>query len=246
MYSELDELLDTAPARPRRARRPVVIAGIVLIAIGLGLLGYVGWEYFGTNIVSRHKQAQLRTQLAEDWGQQGTKGDSTRDAFGTGDAMAIVRIPRFGADYAMPLVNGVDDASLAKGIGWFPHSARPGQVGNFAIAGHRVTHGEPFRRFPELKKGDEVTVETRTHIYTYTLTGDGADRVVDASEGWLVDSIPGRSGLEPDQALLTMVTCSDLFHTANRLVVLATSSPPPTRTADQPRSARVRSAHHQR
>ena len=50
-----------------------------------------------------------------------------------------------------------------------------GQPGNFAIAGHRVTHGSPFRKLLELRKGDEVIVETGDAVYTYELDGSPRD-----------------------------------------------------------------------
>jgi sortase A len=117
------------------------------------------------------------------------------------------------------VVKGVGDRALARGVGWFPDSARPGEVGNFAVAGHRVTHGEPFRHFLELRKGDEVVVETRTHVYTYVLRDDGTDRELDFSEGWVLDPVPGEPGVQPTERLITLVTCSELFHTDKRSVV---------------------------
>src|SRR5699024_5007411 len=123
------------------------ILGLCLILVGLGFLGYFGWQYFGTNIVSKHKQDELKSQLKHDW-------SNNIDS----NAIGLVRIKRFGEDYEIPLVKGFDDEALAEGIGWYPKGADAGQVGNFAIAGHRVTHGEPFRDFLELQEGDTVVV----------------------------------------------------------------------------------------
>ncbi|MFP5282231.1 MAG: sortase domain-bontaining protein [Actinomycetes bacterium] len=54
-------------------------------------------------------------------------------------------------------------------MGHYPSTAGPGQVGNFALAGHRITHGQPFARLLELDRGDKVVVETRDAVYTYVL-----------------------------------------------------------------------------
>lgn len=43
------------------------------------------------------------------------------------------------------------------------------------IAGHRVTHGSPFRKLLELEKGDQVVVETRDAVYTYELDASPRD-----------------------------------------------------------------------
>ncbi|MFD2078965.1 sortase domain-containing protein [Actinopolymorpha cephalotaxi] len=71
-----------------------------------------------------------------------------------------MRIPRFGRSYVVPAIQGIRKEDLAKGFGHFPETALPGQRGNCALAGHRVTHGEPLRDMPNLRVGDKVVVET--------------------------------------------------------------------------------------
>ncbi|MGW8700207.1 sortase domain-containing protein [Streptomyces eurythermus] len=69
----------------------------------------------------------------------------------------------------MPVAEGVDRAGvLNKGYaGHYRGTRQPGRAGNFALAGHRDTHGEPFRYLPRLRRGDTVEVETRSATYTY-------------------------------------------------------------------------------
>ena len=112
----------------------------------LGVIAYFAWQYFGTNIVAKHKQDEIKKETRIQW-----------DKGVDGDAIAMLRIKRFGDDYEVPIVKGFDEGALARGVGWDPKSAKPGEIGNFAIAGHRVTHGEPFSKFPKLKKGDLVS-----------------------------------------------------------------------------------------
>ena len=47
--------------------------------------------------------------------------------------------------------------------------ARRTKQGNFAVAGHRNTHGEPFRYINKLKPGDPIVVETQDAYYTYEM-----------------------------------------------------------------------------
>ncbi len=131
------------PQRPKKSvgRKAVSAFGILLILAGLGMLAYIAWQYFGTNIVSKHKQEEVKQSIAEDWG----KGLDS-------DAIGLLRVPRFGDTYEKPIVKGFGDDALARGVGWDTKSAEPGEIGNFAIAGHRVTHGELFSKFPKLKK----------------------------------------------------------------------------------------------
>lgn len=197
------------PAGP--VRRLVRILGVAMILAGLGFLAYCAWQYFGTNIVAKQKQAEVKQSIAKSW-------DDGID----GDDVGLLRVKRFGTDYEVPIVEGFDDDALASGVGWDPASADPGEIGNFAIAGHRVTHGEPFAKFPKLRKGDEVVVETRTDIFTYELRNSGTSITVDFSVGWPLQRVPDpdAAGERPTKAVITLLTCSELFHTRNRNVVI--------------------------
>lgn len=211
------------PKNTRRRQSALTVVGVAFILAGLGFLGYVGWQYYGTDVVSKHKQAEVKKSLVHDWG----KGID-------GDAIGLLRVPRFGKDYEVPIVPSFDKSALARGVGWYDKGAKPGEIGNFAIAGHRVTHGEPFRDFPKLRKGDKVEVETRTRIFTYKLRNNGTDITVDFSTSWPLQAVPvkGKQNVRPTEPMITMLTCSELFHTRNRSVVLgdlvATVSKPGT------------------
>lgn len=202
--------------RPRSlTERILTFVGVTLILVGLGFLGYVGWQYYGTNIVSKHKQAEVKTQLKIDWG----KGID-------GDAIGLLKVPRFGKNFEVPIVKGGDykdkaatNAALAKGVAWYEPGAKPGEIGNFAIAGHRVTHGEPFSKFPSLRRGDKVYVETRTRIFTYVLRNGGKSITVDFSVKWPLMPNPIDRNNDATKPLLTMLTCSELFHTDHRSLV---------------------------
>ncbi len=234
---------DAPSATPRRrggARWAVTGLVVVLVLAGIGGLAYVVWEYFGTDVVSRQAQTELREEIREQW-----KHPTVIDVLGPagvpalGTANALVRIPRFGLAYEMPMVEGVRDGDLAKGLGHFP-GAGPGQIGNFALSGARVTHGEPLRDVAKLRPGDEVIVETSDATYTYVMDTNPNDLVVSFAETWVIDPVPkapagqappGMPKLKselPRKPLLTLTTCSELFHTDDRMVAfghLASTTP---------------------
>ena len=192
-------------------RRVVSTFGCALILAGLGVLVYFLWQYFGTNIVSKNKHADIRNATVLKW-------DKGIDA----DTIGLLRVQRFGDDYEVPIVPGFDKTALARGVGLYEKGAKPGEIGNFAIAGHRVTHGEPFRDFLELRNGDEIVVETRTKTFTYVLRNNGDDIRVDFTTSWPLQAVPelGKAKVRATEPLLTMMTCAELFNTRDRSVVV--------------------------
>ncbi|MEO9236648.1 MAG: class E sortase, partial [Jatrophihabitantaceae bacterium] len=78
----------------------------------------------------------------------------------------------FGKDFVKTVVQGTDDTSLNVGPGHYVNSQLPGQIGNFAVAGHRVGKGEPFLNLDQLRPGDKIVVQTASNWYIYTMLGD--------------------------------------------------------------------------
>ncbi|GAB3855626.1 hypothetical protein GCM10028801_11540 [Nocardioides maradonensis] len=200
--------------------RPLFLLGVGLILAGLAILTWVAWEFWGTNWVSHQRQEQVTSQLDKGWQ---TGEDTVRTKFG--DAIGILHVPRFGSTYGVPILEGDSESVLAAGIGHVPNTAEPGQVGNVVLAGHRVTHGEPFAKFPSLRKGDEVYVETRTTTYIYKLDNSGTDLIVPFTDTWVTAPSPVNpsvGGVQPvpgSNHLITLFSCSEIFHTDNRSVV---------------------------
>lgn len=139
-------------------------------------------------------------------------------------AYAVLTVPRL--DLRVPVAEGVSKADvLDKGyVGHYRGTQQPGQAGNFALAGHRNTHGEPFRYLPRLRRGDAVEVETRSATYTYDV-----DQVLprtSATDSGVVRPVP-RSlvrpgyGYEEPGYYLTLTTCTPEFTSRYRLVVWA-------------------------
>lgn len=196
------------------ARGVVRGVGIVALLAGLGLLGWVGWQYFGTGITSNRTMDDLKRGLHDEW-QPAAKPPAKPQ---TGTAIVLLRIPKFGKDWEKPVVEGVGKDDLTRGIGHYPQTQLPGEPGNFALAGHRVTHGSPFRKLLELSKGDQVIVETGDAIYTYELDGSPRDLTVKPAANWVLEPVPGKPREAPSKSIITLTTCQDLFHSPDRSV----------------------------
>ncbi|MFI6682613.1 class E sortase [Streptomyces sp. NPDC050485] len=137
-------------------------------------------------------------------------------------AYAVIRIPRIGV--TAPIAEGISKAGvLDKGyVGHYVQSAQPGQAGNFALAGHRNTHGEPFRYINELRAGDQVVVETRDSVYTYVV--DSTLPQTSSRDSGTIAAVP-RSDVKPSYGYstaghyITLTTCTPEFTSTYRLVV---------------------------
>jgi sortase A len=196
----------------------------VLITLGVLLLLFVTWQLWWTDVIANRQQAGTIQSLERDFGDSQHGGLGGDPALATlknvpfGEAFAIVRIPRFGADYARPVIEGSSRDVLMKGVGHYPGTAMPGQVGNFAVSGHRTTYGRPFHNIDKLRQGDFIVVETKTNYVVYAV-----DRHV-LVRPWQVEVIapvPQHPGARPTAAMMTMTSCHPKYRATHRYVTFS-------------------------
>jgi len=201
--------------------------GEVFITLGLLLLLFVVWQLWWTDVVANSEQAGTVQALERGFGpanlaERGAADPpvplATLTKIPFGEAFAIARIPRFGADYARPVLQGTDHDTLTKGIAHYQSTAFPGQVGNFAVAGHRTTYGKPFSNIDLLRKGDVIVVETKASYIVYAV-----DRhvIVTPDHVDVIAPVPQQPGVQPKQAWMTMTACHPRFSASQRYVVFA-------------------------
>jgi sortase A len=209
--------------------RAFLFAGFVVLAFALHQL-------WGTGLQEARAQDDLRAEFRAQLREQREQTPTPASAPGappataapvtpvSGDAVAVLRIPRIGVDKAV--VEGVSRGDLRKGPGHYPGTPLPGQQGNVAIAGHRTTYGAPFYRLDQLEPGDVITTTTRQGEFRYVVEGK---QVVRPSQG---------EALNPTlDNRLTLTTCHPRFSASRRLVVTAglqgpvVPSPPPATDA---------------
>lgn len=238
--------------RRRRAlrRRALWSGGELLVTAGVVLMLLVVHQLWWTNREARQGAERKVHALEREWGGPTTSsaGGSThaREATGTAgspgrqrrqsadtaparpvpsQAYAVLVVPRL--SLRVPVAEGVGKAAvLNKGyVGHYPGTAQPGQAGNFALAGHRNTHGEPFRYLNRLRRGDTVGVETGSATYTYVV--DQVLPQTSAVDGGVIAPVP-RSRVKPSYGYdrpgyyLTLTTCTPEFTSRYRLVVWGT------------------------
>jgi sortase A len=187
----------------------------LLVTVGVVLVLFVGWQLFWTDVVSDADAAQVVTAMEQDV--TGPEWVQPRHAK-LGEAFAIIRIPRFGAGFARPLYEGTTREVLIRGIGHYAGTDLPGEVGNFAMAGHRTTYGKPFNQIDKLVEGDVVLVETKDTYFVYRVTGH---QIVPPSQVSVLLPVPDQPGQQATVATLTMTSCHPEFSARERFVVHA-------------------------
>ena len=196
-------------------RRAVGVFGELLITAGVVVLLFVVYQLVWTNFQADRVAQQKLNTIEHTW-ETITPQDPEFDLpLKSGEAFAILHIPRLGDSYRVPIVQGVSLDALASGVGHYPETAMPGEVGNFSVAGHRATNGEPFAYLDQLQKGDPVIVETSTTWYTYEVTEES---IVQPTQVDVILPVPGQPGVEPTKRLMTLTTCNPRWASYERLI----------------------------
>lgn len=108
------------------------------------------------------------------------------------------------------VVQGTDGGSLRKGPGHYPSTPLPGKRGTVAIAGHRTTHGAPFRHIDGLKRGDRIVLAMPYGTFNYRVQ---RTRIVDPNATWILKKMGYNR--------LVLSACHPLYSAAQRIVVFA-------------------------
>lgn len=238
--------------RRARRRRVLWGGGETLVTVGVLLMLLVVHQLWWTNREAKRGAERQVQALEREWGNGTGAGGGgepsspsaspTAPAAGPGgstsrapqrsyvpadlprrsQAYAVLDIPRLGL--RVPIAEGVSKADvLDKGyVGHYRGTQQPGRAGNFALAGHRNTHGEPFRYLPRLRLGDEIEVETRTATYTYDV--DQVLPQTSATDSGVVRAVPRslvhpRYGYDQPGYYITLTTCTPEFTSRYRMAV---------------------------
>ncbi|GLF96688.1 class E sortase [Streptomyces yaizuensis] len=153
-----------------------------------------------------------------------------------GEPFAVMYVPRFGRDWDWPVLAGTGVDTLKRGLGHYSGTAAPGRTGNFAVAGHRRTYGDPFKDVPRLRPGDAVVLTDGTTWYTYRVAR-GPYRTVPTDIG-VIDPVPAKSPFSRPGRYLTLTTCEPEWGSSHRLIVWARLAETRPVTAGEPAALR--------
>jgi sortase A len=156
--------------------------------------------------------------------------------YSPGRPFAIMYIPRLGFTWNKPVLEDTAVNTLKKGLGHYANTAQLGQVGNFAVAGHRRTYGDPFVDFPKLRPGDAVVLTDGTTWFTYRIDKGPYKTVPTDVE--VIDPVPRKSGYTREGRYLTLTTCDPEWGHSHRLIVWAHLDSTQPVEAGKPRALR--------
>jgi sortase A len=224
-------------AARRKAAKPSAKARVITgVATGIGELAmtaglvmvlFVVYTTWWTNVVGHRNANREANSLQDQWDQSQKDGvpppapdPRQPDGFAPGAGFALLYIPKLGV--RVPVAQGTDKQKvLDKGLAGHytdPKTAMPwDNQGNFAVAAHRNTHGEPFRYINKLVAGDKLVVETSTTYYTYVVTNTLPE--TSPKDIAVIDPVPKKSGFKGPGRYITLTTCTPDGHSTYRLIV---------------------------
>ncbi len=218
------------PRRTQKRRKRVTVVGVfgeLLITAGLFLLLFVVWQLWWTSVkVESAVAGEVAAFRAENPPAQDTASPYTdmqrTDAppevgdIPEGEIYALLHVPRWNYR-VMPIAQGTSHYVLDYGwAGHYMETQQAGEIGNFAIAAHRRTYGNNFRRIDTLEDGDPIVVETDQAWLVYQVTGR---EIVNPSDTRVILPVPNEPGETPTKRVMTMTTCHPEFGNTERFIV---------------------------
>jgi sortase A len=217
--------------RPSRVTVPSVL-GELLITAGLLVLLFLAWQLWWNDMVMAGTQSEAAQEISRQWVEEDRAIDhpdavAAADTPGepvvavappTAEPIAVLYVPRFGLDYQRTIAEGVGTSVLNStrlGIGHYPGTQMPGEIGNFAIAAHRSAYGGGMHLINELRVGDPIYVQTPDGYYTYRFRDLN---YVPPTSIDVIAPVPGFPGAAPTDRIITLTSCNPLYSTDERII----------------------------
>lgn len=232
-----------APRRPRRIPRTVrrkstlpSVLGELFITAGALVILFLVWQLWWNDMIIAGAQADAAREISQEWieNDRGTNDEQVAEepseppadpgdpivasAPDVAEPFAVLYVPRFGLDYHRTVGEGVGTSVLNStrlGIGHYPGTQMPGEVGNFAIAAHRSAYGGAMHLINELQIGDAIYVQTADGFYTYRFRDLS---YVPPTAIEVLAPVPGQPGVAPADRIITLTSCNPLYSTDERIV----------------------------
>ncbi|MFI5658155.1 class E sortase [Streptomyces sp. NPDC051684] len=199
------------------------------ITVGALIVLFVAYVLFWTGVKADSAMGGQIDDLQDQWAKRpvasaapegGTSAAPPKQGpYKDGKPFGVMYIPRLGFTWNKPVLQNTKVDTLKKGLGHYAGTAQLGEKGNFAVAGHRRTYGDPFKDFPKLRPGDPVVLTDGTTWFTYVI--DTKPYKTLPSDVGVIDPVPRKSGYQEPGRYLTLTTCEPEWGHSHRLIVWA-------------------------
>lgn len=218
------------PSEPKKpsafAGKLLQITGELLITAGLVLGLFAFWQVAISDEIEGAKLTETAEQYAPAPSASPTASATTakntlvdvKKAKKEGSVFAKMYIPGLKPRWESLVGQGTRWKVINNlGIGHYMNTEWPGEVGNFAVAGHRGGFGGPLRNVHLLKAGDKVWVETNDGWYVYKYLDT---KIVLPSDVGVIKSVPDfLPGAKKGGKYLTLTSCEPIFVNTHRIIV---------------------------
>ena len=216
-------------SKPSLLSRIIGVIGEILITLGIIIALFIVWQLWWTTVIANCNQNSEISQIQSKWGNPNSQKvgkpryddpPAARHTKTVGDLEGIIYIPLFGNNWRYTIKYGVElEAVLDTGsFGHNNDTAFVGEIGNFAIAGHRLTYGNSMKDAPDIKDGDSIIIQTENAYYVYKQI---KQEIVKPTEVRVISPNPFNPDYEPTERLLSITTCDPPLVSNNRLIVFA-------------------------
>ena len=187
-----------------------VIVAFLIVIVFFGLINIFLGQQINLNISLLNKMAIDKSAKKEEIMAIDTNTNKIQNYPEYGAQYATIEIPRI--DVNLPVYFGSTLDVLKNGVGHDSASYFPGEGGSIIYMGHNSKNA--FRRFSELKKGDEITVKTSYGDFTYKIYDM---KLIEETD---LDALP----IQKDEEILMCYTCypfNNIGYATQRYVVYA-------------------------
>jgi sortase A len=220
----------------RTVDKIIGVVGEVLMTAGIFVLLFLGWHVWYNDVVSGIAQNNAGSELSNEWDNvplsvpefDRNPGDSSGARLfpeppvtaspALNARFATLIVPRFGDTYERAIAYGVDPKKVlnvrSAGLGHYPQTNELGELGNFAIAGHRTTFGAPLGNIDQLRVGDRLYVESEAGWYVYRYRNL---EYVWPKDVAVLKPVPWSKAAATDR-LLTLTSCHPKLSSAERVI----------------------------
>jgi len=160
--------------------RFLLIFGLLMLGIYTGMRVYTAFSSRSEARTVESKPPDSRPPITEEhaakfsfvvkepdfslWSQQRIKHYQQSLSAQLGMPVALLRIPKIRLE--VPVLEGTDDLTMDRAVGFIAGTARPGEDGNIGISGHRDGF---FRGLKDIREGDGIELVSARGTDTYTI-----------------------------------------------------------------------------